>query len=262
MKMKRIHEEKKLFLSKKQITNIELCEHFGVSIETIRRDLNQLEKEGFIRKIYGGACIVEDSQVPIPIDEWSVRMDKHTASKISMAKEVSHLIPDGCTVFLDSGTTIYHVAKYLAGKKNVTILTNSIRIVGHLGMNKDFQVYVIGGIIKTDILASSGVFATEFLENFYRIDYAIISCDGLIPDKGTTEYSLELSALKKNILAKTEKIIVVADHSKIGIAGSSLCCPVEKINTVVVDSKTPDIDIDTMRMKGPEVIIAPLADVQ
>jgi DeoR/GlpR family transcriptional regulator of sugar metabolism len=256
MKMKRIQEEKKFFLSRKQATNIELCEIFGVSIETVRRDLNLLEEEGVIRKIYGGACIVENSQVPIPIDEWAVRMDKYPASKQSMAKEIARYIPDGSTVFLDSGTTVYHVACCLSGKKNVTVLTNSIRIVEKLGMNKDFQVYVIGGIIKTDILASSGVFATEFLANFYHIDYAVISCDGLIPDKGTTEHSLELSMLKKIVLEKTEKIIVMADHSKIGIAGSCLCCPIDRISIAVVDSETPETHINTMRMQGLEVVVA------
>lgn len=257
MKMKRIQEEKKFFLSKKHVTNIELCEHFGVSIETIRRDLNALEEEGFIRKVYGGACIVENSQVPLPIDEWAVRMNKYPASKQSMAKEAARLIPDGSTVFLDSGTTLYHVASFLNGKKGITVLTNSIRMVEKLGMNKDFHVYVIGGIIKTDILASSGVFATEFLANFYHIDYAVISCDGFIPDKGTTEHSIELSMLKKYVLEKTERVIVVADHSKIGIPGSSLCCPIEKISIAVVDSETPQVHIDTMKLHGVEVVVAP-----
>jgi DeoR/GlpR family transcriptional regulator of sugar metabolism len=127
-------------------------------------------------------------------------------------------------------------------------------------MNKDFQVYVIGGIIKTDVLASSGVFATEFLANFYHIDYAIISCDGFIPDKGTTEYSIELSMLKKVVLEKTGKINVIADHSKMGIAGSSLCCPIHKISIVVVDSETAEAHINTMRMHGLEVVIAAPAE--
>ncbi len=257
MKPKRIQEEKKLFLSKKHLTNIELCEHFGVSIETIRRDLNLLEEEGFIRKVYGGASIVENSQQPIPIDEWSVRMKKFPEAKRSMALEIVKLIPDGSTVFLDSGTTVYHVAEYLEGKKNITVLTNSIRIVEKLGMNKDIQVYVVGGIIKNEILASSGVFATEFLTNFFHIDYAVIACDGMIPDKGTTEHSFELAMLKKLVVKKTETTIVVADHSKMGLPGSCLCCAVEEINIVVVDCQTDKKHINTMSDHGIEVIVAP-----
>lgn len=254
--MKRIQEERKFFLTRKHVTNVELCEYFGVSIETVRRDLNLLEKEGYIRKVYGGACIVENSQTPIPIDRWAVRMKKYSASKHAMAKEVARYITDGSTIFLDSGTTVYHVASYLADKKDITILTNSIRVAEVLGMNKNFQVYFIGGIIKTDILASSGVFATEFLSHFYHIDCAVISCDGFIPDKGTTEHSIELSVLKKVIIEKTEQIIVVADNSKIGIAGSCLCCPINKIKIAVVDSETDEDHINTMRMFGLEVVVA------
>lgn len=254
--MKRIQEIRKLFLSRKNVTNVELCEHFGVSIETIRRDLNILEEEGFIRKVYGGACLVENSQTPIPIDEWSVRMEKLPIAKHSMALEVARLIPDGSTIFLDSGTTIYFVANCLKEKRDLTIFTNSIRIIETLSQNKTFQIYMIGGIIQPDVLASTGVFANEFLGNFFHLDYAVLSCDGLIPDKGTTEHSIELSIIKKNVISKSGKIVIVADHSKIGITASSLCCHIGNIDTAIVDADTTDDHIATMVSHGVEVIRA------
>ena len=107
MKMQRIQEMKKLFISKQNITNKELCDTFGISIETVRRDLNYLESEGFIRKVYGGASLAESSQAVIPVDEWEIRMNTNSASKLKIAERAVELIPEGSTIFLDSGTSVY-----------------------------------------------------------------------------------------------------------------------------------------------------------
>jgi len=258
LKGQRILEVKKLFLSRKQILNTELCEIFNVSIETVRRDLNILEKEGFIRKIYGGARVVESSHLPDSIEKWDIRIDKNELAKKCIAAETAKLIRDGCTVFLDSGTSTFEVASFLKERKNLTILTNSVRIAQELGMCSDLLVYFIGGLIKTDILASSGFFATEFLSYFYHIDCAVISCDGFIPDKGSMELSLELSVLKKSILEKADAVIVPVDHSKIGVSGNCLACSVSRIHTLVTDSLTPPQAIEAMRAAGIRVIVSPL----
>lgn len=256
MKMQRIQEMKKLFISKRNITNKELCDTFGISIETVRRDLSYLESEGFIRKVYGGASLAEFSQAAIPVDDWEVRMNTNSVSKLRMAERAVELIPDGSTIFLDSGTSVYEVSTFLASRSNITVLTNSIRIAEILGMNPNILVYFIGGVIKTDSLASTGIFATEFLANFYHLDYAVFSCDGFIPELGTTEQSLELSILKKQIISKTGKIILVVDHSKIGVPGNCLCCPSEKIDTVVTDEGTPAEVISLLQKSNINVVVA------
>ena len=256
MKMQRIQEMKKLFISKQNITNKELCDTFGISIETVRRDLSYLESEGFIRKVYGGASLAEFSQAAIPVDEWEIRMNTNSASKLRIAERAVDLIPDGSTIFLDSGTTVYEVSTFLASRTNITVLTNSIRIAEVLGMNPKIMVYFIGGVIKSDTLASVGVFATEFLSNFYHLDYAVISCDGFIPNLGTTEQSLELAILKKQIIAKTGKIILIADHSKIGVPGNCMCCPIDKVDTIVTDEATSEDALETLRKTNISVVVA------
>lgn len=256
MKMQRIQEMKKLFINKKNVTNKELCETFGVSIETVRRDLDALQSEGFIRKVYGGASLAELSDTAIAIDEWSVRINTNAESKFLMAQKVVELIPDGSTIFLDSGTSVYEVSTMMAQKKSLTVLTNSIRVTEVLGMNPAIMVYFIGGVIQPDLLASSGIFASEFLSNFYHIDYAVISCDGFIPTVGSTEQSLSISLLKKQILEKTEKTILVVDHSKFGVSGSCFCCPISKITTIVTDSQTDQEEIAELQKKAINVVVA------
>lgn len=256
MKADRLQDVKRLFLKKKKVSNAELSQTFGISIETVRRDLNILEKEGFLRKIYGGALLIEQLDTSLPVERWDTRIDKNELDKRRIAAAAAAMIPDGSTVFLDAGTSIFEVVPFLIRKSNLTILTNSLRVASGLGMCEHITVYCIGGLIKPDTLTCSGFFASELLSYFYHIDYALISCDGLIPEKGTTEYSIELSMLKKNVLNKADRITVVADHTKFGISGSCLCCPTERIDTLVTDELTPTASLVTLRDNGVEVTIA------
>lgn len=256
MKADRLQDVKRLLLKKKKITNAELCETFGISIETVRRDLNILEKEGFLRKIYGGACLVEQRDLPISVESWNARIDKNELDKRNIAGTAAAMIPDGSTVFLDSGTSIFEVVPFLKGKSNLTILTNSLRVASELGMCDHITVYCVGGLIKTDTLSSTGFFASEILSYFYHIDYALISCDGLIPDKGTTEYSIELSMLKKSVLDKAKRILAVVDHTKFGISGSCLCCPVERIDMLITDEFAPQDALNVLHERSVQVTIA------
>lgn len=256
MKSDRLQEIRKLFLSRKKITNPELCETFDVSIETVRRDLNILEKEGFLRKVYGGACLVETQDAPVFVEKWDTRIDKNETCKRIIASAAAQRIPDGSTVFLDTGTTVFEIAPFLKSKKNLTILTNSLRLASELGMYDHITVYCIGGLVKTNTLSCSGFFAAELLSYFCSIDYAVISCDGFIPGKGTTEYSIELSMLKKIVLDKADHIIAVVDHGKFGISGSCLCCPAERINVLVTDALVRRDDLNLLKEFSGEVVIA------
>lgn len=254
MKNTRIQEMKKLFLNKKQLLNKDLCDIFGVSIETVRRDLNTLEQEGLIQKIYGGARLVENTSIPATIEAWDTRLKKNELFKKSIAERVATLIPDGCTVFLDTGTSVFEVLPLLQEKKNLTVLTNSLRIATELGLCDSFSVYNIGGLVKRETLTSIGLFAKEFLASFYRIDFAILSCDGFVPELGTTEYSSEIAEFKQLVIDKTAHVIALADHSKFGIRGSCVCCPVEKIGTLVTDSLVSGPTVAALLDRGVQVV--------
>lgn len=254
LKNTRIQELKKLFLNKKQLLNKELCDLFGVSIETIRRDLNILEQENFIQKVYGGARLVENTSIPDNIEAWDTRRKKNEMFKKSIAERVAELIPDGCTVFLDTGTSVFEVLPLLQEKKNLTVLTNSLRVATELALCDSFSVYNIGGLVKRETLTSVGLFAKEFLASFYRIDFAVLSCDGFVPERGTTEYSREIAEFKQLIIDKTAHIIAVADHTKFGIAGSCFCCPTEKIGTLVTDSLAGAPAVSYLTERGVRVV--------
>ncbi len=260
MRYDRIQQIKKLLLSKKRVLNSEICEMFNVSIETIRRDLDHLEKEGIIRKVYGGAVLVDDSLVPDSLEKWDVRYLENLEVKKTIASQTAALIPDNCTVLLDTGTSAFEVACQLKNRSSLTIVTNSLRIATELGMCRNLTVYCVGGIIKVDELVTSGFLASEFLSYFNHFDIAVLSADGFIPAEGTAEYSMEIAMLKKNMLDKSDKIILAIDHTKFGISANCITCPTGKINTVVTDKDTPQEAVAYLRKRGVNVIIADNVD--
>lgn len=256
MRHDRIQQIKKILLSKKKITNTEICKIFNVSIETVRRDLNSLEKEGVIKKVYGGAVLADDSLLPDAIERWDVRSLENLMGKRAIAKKVAELIPDNCTVMLDTGTTLFEVACQLKNHKNLTVITNSLRIAAELGMCENLTVYSVGGIVKVDTLVTLGFLASEFLSYFSHFDIAVISGDGFIPREGSMEYTTDMAMLKRGVLDKADKVIAAIDHTKIGVPANFINCPTRRIDIFVTDKNEPREDIAYLREQGVNVVIA------
>ena len=245
----------------KHVNNNELAEMFGVSLATIRRDLDQLEAEGTIRRIYGGAEIIDNVNQQKPVEDvplWSYRQDTSPAEKKAIARKVVEHIPDACTVFIDSGTTAYEVAKLLVQRKDLTILTNSLRTAVMLGTYPDLQAYCIGGIIKYDMLATAGILASEALAFFPSIDVCILSADGFIPSWGIRECSMETAMLKKTVVDRSKIVIAALDHAKFYASASAPICQTNQLNVIVTDPAAPPEAISYLRKNGIEVVIAPM----
>lgn len=261
MKQDRLTQIKHLLMRDKRVDNNDLAKMFGVSIATVRRDLDQLEADGSIRRIYGGAEIVDSIALPKVMEEvplWQIREDASQKEKCAIAKRVVEKIPDACTVFIDSGTTAYEVAKLLVHRKDLTILTNSLRVATLLGTYPNLQAYCIGGIIKYDMLATAGILASECLAFFPSIDVCVFSADGFIPSWGIREYSMETAMLKKAVADQSKIVIAALDHSKFNIAASAPICRTSQINIIVTDPAAPATDIAYLRNNGVEVVIAPM----
>ncbi len=255
MKNSRIQELKKLILREKQVSSTDLSQRLGVSVETVRRDLALLEQEGFVEKHYGGARLVDSHGPSDTISEWDSRLVSNERGKRSMAVAVAQRIPNGCTVYLGSGTTIYEVLPLLKEKRNLTVLTSSLRNALALATYDSFTVYCIGGVVKPETMSTYGFFSKEFLSNFYRIDYMVVSCDGFIPEYGITEFSLGAAEVKQFLHKKADHVIVAVDHTKLGVRGSSISFPTECIDTLVTDRLLPEEDIHLLQDRGVELVV-------
>lgn len=255
MKQDRLWQMKQLFFEKKNISNKELCETFDISIETVRRDLKILEKEGIIKRVYGGAVLSNDTSVPVSMEPWNIRFVHNQKEKSLIAAEMLRWIPDGSTIALDSGTSLFELAKLLNQKKDLTIITNSMHIATEISTHTHHTLYFIGGAVKKDEMITTGFLSIDFLNCFSRIDLAVVSTDGFNIKEGLTDFNVEMGMLKRSIFEKADKVLVAADYSKFSVNALYKVCAVENIDLVITDDKAPAEAIAHLKDVGVQTVI-------
>lgn len=220
-----------LLTTKDVVTIPELITEFNISIETVRRDLGILEKQGSIQKVYGGAKI-KDSLFSEPTME--SRMVNKLLQKESIGKKCCEFVNDGDCIFIDSGSTTYHIAKYLMDKKNLTIITNSIPVVNEL-MNTDFEIIIIGGKIRHN---ERSVVTYDYIFNFSQLNIqkSFICAGGITAENGVSDFNMQEAVTRKIIIERSKELFVAADSSKFGKDVTISIAPLHKINYIITDS--------------------------
>ncbi len=256
MKNDRIRQIMTILLKEKKVMAKDLAERFDVSLESIRRDLSQLELQGAVRKFYGGAALVEELLPDGEAEIFQVRLTERGAEKQAIARAAAALIRDGETVYLDSGTTAASLTPYLKERAGLTVITRSLRIAAQLGMCENLTVYCLGGAVKVDTLTNTGFMAQECLNFFSHIDIAVLSGDGLVPQQGVVDFGMENLAFKRSLVERSGRVAVVIDSSKFGRTAHCLTCPTKRITTLVTDGDVNSKAVETLRVQGVEVIVA------
>lgn len=255
MKRDRHWQMKQLFLQKRSISIQELCNAFGISVETARRDLNTLEQDGIVRRIYGGAVLVDNTGNLDVMPPWDDRFTQNLKEKRAIAREILRWIPDNSIIALDSGTSTYETAKLLREKKNLTILCNDLRIAAELSANTDHTIYCIGGAVKKDDMITTGFLATDFLEYFSHIDLTILSADGFNVSVGLSDHNVEMGTLKTAMIKKSSRVLAGIDHSKFSINAFYKVCDIKSLSMVITDEHAPQHSIDTLNKAGIQTVI-------
>lgn len=255
MKRDRHWQMKQLFLQKKSISIKELCDSFDISVETARRDLNALEQDGIVRRIYGGAVLVDNTGNLDVMPPWDDRFTLHQKEKRAIAREILRHIPDNATIALDSGTATYETAKLLREKKNLTILCNDLRIVAELSHNTDHAIYCIGGAVKKDDMITTGFLATDFLECFSHIDLTILSADGFDVSVGLSDHNVEMGTLKSAMIKKSSRILAGIDSSKFSANAFYKVCDIKSLSMVITDENAPPRSVETLQKAGIQTVI-------
>lgn len=256
MKDKRQNEILKLLLNEQTLKTEYLAEHFDVSIETIRRDINSMEQAGLIKKVYGGVSLLGDSFRISSLDSWNTRLEKNHEDKVKIVTKALDLIHDNSVIALDIGTTTYELSRLLGSKKGLSIITNSLLIAGELAKNTSHKVYCIGGMVMAEEAATGGLFARMFLDNFASIDLFIGSADGISLHSGITEFNEIVVDVKQQLIQRAKKSVFLIDHSKFGNEAMFCSCSLSQASILVTDSGAPERDLNALRKLGIEVIIA------
>lgn len=226
--LEKLQEDKKVVVS-------ELSHAYEVSEETIRRDLEKLEKDGFAIKTYGGAVINENNNIDLP---FVVRKNTNVIGKQKIAELIAAMIHDGDQIMLDASSTAVFVAKNIKTKKNITVITNSIEILLELSDVSGWKVLCTGGTMKEGSLALLGHQTEKMLSSFH-VDKAIVSCKGIDITKGVTDSSESFAQTKKMMLNCAFKKILAIDSSKFDRIAFTQIGELTDLTMVVTD-KMPD----------------------
>lgn len=231
---------------------VELCSRFGVSIETVRRDLEHLENLGKLKRVYGGAILEKLSSAE---PAYTLRSVVNEGEKKRIGRKTAELIQDGETLIIDLGTTTLEVARHLKEKHNLTIITNCLKIAEELVDVPGFRVILSGGQLRPGELALSG-FATENFMQGFNVDKTIVGVGGITVQEGITDYHIEETQVRRLMIERGQEVIAVADYSKFGVKALVNVCPLEKIDVLVTDAKVSQKTLEEYRDRHLEVLIA------
>lgn len=232
----------------------ELADRLAISQSTIRRDLDELEVQGFARRVFGGAILEKQNWKEPPFE---LRETLHSHEKDKIARYASDFILDGDTVFIDGGTTTQFIVPYLASKKNVTVVTCGLNVAYALNLLENLTSIIIGGEIHTDSHSISGALALAVLDVYkIRCDKAFIAASAISAEHGVTNRILDRIPLKRKAMEISQKAIVLADGSKIGTVALGQIAPITDFYTLVTDASAPEQEIAAIRALGVDVRIA------
>ena len=187
------------------------AERLSVAVETIRRDLDVLQRRGLMRRVHGGAIAVHRLNREFTVSE---RRALNHSAKIKIAEVAARHIPDQGTVIIDSGTTTQCLAQYLRDRAELTVVTNSLDLATDIGPSTT-RVILISGRIRPTTMSGVGDLALKALENI-SADVAFIGANGVDLKSGFTTPDPDEASVKSMMISNAQESIVLADHSKFG----------------------------------------------
>jgi len=236
-----------LLADDKEIAVSTISEILEVSVVTIRNDLNSLAEEGLIVRTHGGALPAFHQNI---LD----RQKKMIHEKRRIAKAAAELVNNGDKIMIIAGTTAVLMAKYLLGKQDVHVVTNSTLIFPYARMNPSLHVTVVGGEFKASAEGIVGPVALKNLEQFH-VRTAFLGTDGFSLKTGVTADLLETAEVGRKMVEHSERRVLLADSSKYGRAGFALIGPLGGMDVIITDDKLPKKEVALLKENGLSILI-------
>lgn len=233
------------------VKNTQLMENFGISIETVRRDLEYLEQQGYLRRVYGGA-VVNNSLHSEP--EYASRSKFRAPEKNAIAVAAAELICPDDTVYLGVGTTVQAMVPYMKGLGEFAVFTNALRTAVALSEIPGCTVMLPGGQLRSKELTLSGFPSEENLDHF-NVDKAFIGIGG-ITEEGVTDFHTSEARVHRKLIQNARQAIVLADSSKLGVRAMNKVCSLSEIDIVITDFNASKQDVKALERAGVKVIVA------
>lgn len=226
-----------------------LSAHFGVSAETIRRDLGELAESGTVQKVHGG---VKPLKLHLE-GSFQERMAEDTAGKRIIARKLLGLVEPGDTIFIDTGSTTLICAEELSVLERLTVITNSVRIAQvFASAGNGASVYLLGGAFNADNGQTIGPIAIEQIASFHA-DHAILTVAAIDHEVGATDSNFDEARIAQAMAEHSRHVYVVASGAKFGRRAAFGVCPLSKIDVIVSDSNVTTDMRNAMRASNTEM---------
>jgi DeoR family fructose operon transcriptional repressor len=229
-----------------------LARHLDVTPETIRRDLTALERAGKLRRVHGGAIPIERFGFELSV---SARSDAMIAEKERIAKAALAELPDAGSILLDAGTTTRAFATQLPTDRELLVVVNSPAIAMDLSGRANLQVLMLGGRLRQRTLAVVDDWAIRLLENV-RVDVAFMATNGITRERGLTTPDPAEAHVKSAMVAAARRVVLLADHTKVGADYFARFANVDQIDVFVTDGGIdPDLAAE-LEDEGLRVVVS------
>jgi DeoR/GlpR family transcriptional regulator of sugar metabolism len=221
---------------------------------TIRRDLRRLDRDGFVRRTYGGATTrVVRAAGAFEVTQ-NARTLKHAAEKRWIAHRAAGLAAGARAMFVGVGSTVEQFARVAPAHGGLLVITPSLVVASLLGTRR-VQVIIAGGMVRQDELTCVGPAAVECVQR-YNTDLAVIGAAGVSARRGVTELDDAEAAVIRAALERAERIVVLADSSKFGDVALSTVVPITRVSAVITDPGADPLEAGRIESEGAEVIVA------
>jgi DeoR family glycerol-3-phosphate regulon repressor len=212
-----------------------LAERFGVTLQTVRRDVQRLAEAGLVARFHGGVRVPSSTTENIAYRQ---RQTLHADAKARIARAVAAEVSDGASLFLNIGTTTEAVARALMQHKGLRVITNNLNVATILSDNPQCELIVAGGAVRTRDRGIVGEATVEFIRQF-KVDIGVIGISGIEADGTLRDYDYREVNVARAIIAQSRAVWLVADRSKFNRPAMVELARVDQIDRLFTDSAPP-----------------------
>jgi DeoR/GlpR family transcriptional regulator of sugar metabolism len=225
---------------------------FSISEVTVRRDLEEMDLQGTLKRTHGGAVPAGPDQAePHVLD----RLQEHNPEKQRIGQAAAASLRDHETIFLGSGSTVFEMARQIPVDMNLTVITNSLPVINELTGRPHVNLIIVGGIFRKDELAFIGYIAEQTLREF-RADRVFMGIRSIDIRQGLTNDYYPESSIDRSLFAFASQVVILADHTKFGRVSPVFVAPVSAAGEIITDSGAPDTLVSDLRALGIRVTLA------
>ncbi len=230
----------------------DLCSLLGVSDMTVRRDLDALEREGSLRRTHGGAVSLR----AVPNAPYHDRARTAVEEKRAIAQGAAALVREGETILLTAGTTTAAMARALAGRQHLTVVTNAYLIVPILAGERGIRLIVTGGEAREQTGSLIGPVAEQAIGQL-RVDRAFLGTTAIDAEAGITNGDLDEAALQRAVIRSARAVYVLADHTKFGKVSFAHVGPLSIAEAIITDAGVDEASRAACMAQGARLIVCP-----